>query len=112
MFKRFWPTKHLPNLSKLGLTTPRSLTSHLWLTGGSGSGKSSLLELIMHDVLAMGVSCMWFGVKSDEADAAVRIVSESRQRDRLIRLVPGEFTFNVAAYNSDAKAVARQRSCG
>lgn len=103
MFNRFWKQQHLPTLTKLGLTTPRSLTSHIWLTGGSGSGKSSLLELIMHDVLDMGVSCMWFGVKSDEADAAVRIISESHQRDRLIRLVPGKFTFNVAAYELGRK---------
>lgn len=103
MLKRLWTRNKWPTLSKLGLTTPRSLTSHLWLTGGSGSGKSSLLELIMHDVLDMGVSCMWFGVKSDEADSAVRIIEASRQRDRLIRLVPGEFTFNVAAYELGRK---------
>lgn len=97
MFRRLLRGKRWPTLAKLGLTSPRSLTSHIWLTGGSGSGKSSLIELIMRDVLDMGVSCLWFGVKTSEAVEASRIIGESRQRDRLIRLVPGAFTMNVAA---------------
>jgi hypothetical protein len=85
-------------LSMLGLDELMALCSHLFLIGGSGSGKTSALKIIMAEIIDRGVGCVWGCVKSDEAENAISVINSTSMRDRLLHLVPGEFCFNFLSY--------------
>lgn len=85
-------------LRMLHLESLPKLTSHIFLMGASGSGKSSLLKLLMRELLNSGLGCVWFSVKSSEPEEAIAVIKSTQMRNRLIHLVPGQFTFNVASY--------------
>ncbi|TWT35175.1 AAA-like domain protein [Posidoniimonas corsicana] len=81
----------------------KSLCDHTLAVGGSGSGKSSLLKVLLTDALrrtcqGRPIGCVWSCVKNDEADAAIRIISAASAEGRLLHLVPGQFTCNVLSY--------------
>jgi len=85
-------------LKDLGLT-PRDLPSHFFLCGATGVGKTSVLRLLLAAFIEWVAPGAIHGcVKADEADWICDIVTQSRMKNRLLRLVPGQFTFNVAAY--------------
>ena len=66
--------------------------------GASGSGKSSLIKRLMKELLNEGMGVVWFSVKTSEPNEAIQIIHSSKMKDRLLHLVPGQFTFNVAQY--------------
>ncbi len=74
------------------------ICSGMFLLGTTGSGKTSVLRILMQAILNHHVSCLWCCVKQDEADNAQAVIESTVMRDRLLRLRPGEFTFNFAAY--------------
>lgn len=85
-------------LHRLGLTE-HDLCRHFFLCGETGSGKTSVLRILLKAFLWMvypgGVHCC---VKADEAHWICKLVRTTPMRDRLLHLVPGQFTFNIAAY--------------
>ncbi len=94
----FLNRKRLSALSMLGLDDLMALCSHLFLIGGSGSGKTSALKIIMAEILDRGVGCVWGCVKSDEAENAISVINSTCMKDCLLHLVPGKFCFNFLSY--------------
>lgn len=100
-----WPLgKQATPLELLELEDLYSLTGHLWVQGGTGAGKSSLIKLICEDFLRRGrarkpsTSCIWFSVKSSEPDDAADVIRAAGLEHTIMRLTPGTFTFNVASW--------------
>ena len=87
-------------LGMLGLSDAASLCSHLFLMGGSGSGKTSILRILMSEIINRGVGCLWLCVKNDEAQNAIGVINSTTMRDRLIHLAPGQENcrFNFLAW--------------
>ncbi len=85
-------------LSYLGLTQ-QDLTRHFFLCGETGSGKTSVLRLLLKAVLNQfypgGLHCC---VKADEAEWVCQLVRKSAMRERLLHLRLGEFRFNIAGF--------------
>lgn len=85
-------------LNRLGLTE-HDLSRHFFLCGETGSGKTSVLKILLEAYLWLAcpgaVHCC---VKADEADWVCELVESTPMHDRLMRLVPGQFTCNVAAF--------------
>ena len=94
----FRKRKQQTALESLELNDLRSLCSHMFLIGSSGSGKTSVIKILMREILDKGVGCLWGCVKNDEAENAIGVIKSSAMRNRLIHLVPGKFTFNFLAY--------------
>ena len=94
----FFRRKQQTALSMLGLNDLISLCSHIFLIGGSGSGKTSALKIIMQDIFNRGVGCVWGCVKADEAANAISVINSTSMGERLIHLVPGKFCFNFLSY--------------
>lgn len=90
-------------LSMLGLSDLYALCSHIFLIGGSGSGKTSVMKLLMREIIDRGVGCVWGCVKTDEAANAIQVIRSTSMSDRLLHLVPGEFCFNFLAYELSRK---------
>lgn len=84
-------------LDALGMSV-EDACSHLFLVGTTGSGKSSILRIVMQAMLQRAVSVVWSCVKNGEADEAQKIIRSTIFRDRLLRLTPGHFTFNFVSY--------------
>ncbi|MCA9178414.1 MAG: type IV secretion system DNA-binding domain-containing protein [Planctomycetales bacterium] len=87
-------------LTQLGMSS-EGVCSHLFLVGGTGAGKTSVLRLLMRDILkrgSQGVGVLWAAVKPDEFDNAERVAKAARCQDRLVRLTPGAFRYNFLAY--------------
>lgn len=84
-------------LADLGLRI-EDASSHFWLIGTTGSGKSTVLRIFTVDLLNHGFGCVWCCVKGDEADSAVAVIESTVMRDRLLRLRLGEFTFNFVVF--------------
>ena len=90
--------EHIDLLDHLGLSE-LDLSSHLFFCGQTGAGKTSLLRLILKAYLwRVSPGAIHCCVKADEADWICELVSSTHMRDRLIRLIPGQFTFNVGGY--------------
>ena len=87
-----------PTMRKLGIPSLASLCSHFLALGSSGSGKTSVIKLLMQDVFDLGASCVWGCAKSDEAQNAIDVISKSKMKQHLLHLVPGKFRFNFLAY--------------
>lgn len=85
-------------LRQIHLDSTQKLTSHVFLMGASGSGKSSLIKRVMKELLDCGFPCIWFTVKNSEPIDALHLIGSSKMKHRLIHLKPGYFTFNFAAY--------------
>ncbi len=101
-----WPfskRRRLSALAMLGLEDLMALCSHIFLIGGSGSGKTSALKIIMAEILDRGVGCVWGCVKSDEAENAISVINSTSMRNRLLHLVPGKFCFNFLSYELGRK---------
>lgn len=85
-------------LDYLGMTAA-DLSSHVFLCGQTGSGKTSVIKMLLEAVLWLvlpgAVHCC---VKADEADWICKLVRRTPLRSRLMRLIPGQFTFNFAAF--------------
>ena len=94
----FKKRKRQTALSMLGLDDLMALCSHIFLIGGSGSGKTSALKIIMAEIINRGVGCVWGCVKSDEAENAISVINSTFMRNRLLHLVPGQFCFNFLSY--------------
>ena len=94
----FFRRKRKSALSMLGLNDLIALCSHIFLIGGSGSGKTSTIKILMADVINRGVGCVWGCVKNDEAANAISVIRSTSMRNRLIHLVPGKFCFNFLSY--------------
>lgn len=89
---------HVDLLDYLGLRVT-DLSSHLFFCGQTGSGKTSLLRLILREYIRLvSLGAVHCCVKADEADWICRLIASTHMRKRLVRLIPGQFTFNVAGY--------------
>ena len=91
-------------LAALGLDELADLCSHIFLIGGSGSGKTSCLKIIMQEIISRGVGCVWGCVKNDEAANAINVINSTPMRDKLVHLIPGEFTFNFLSHELTRKS--------
>ena len=80
-------------LSQLGMTL-EDFASSVFLTGTTGSGKTSVMKILAYAVLNLGSGCLWACTKANEAANAEAVIQATVMRDRLLRLVPGRFTFN------------------
>lgn len=85
-------------LNDLGLTA-HDLSSHFFLCGATGSGKTSVLKQLLEGYIEMvAPGALHCCVKADEKVWVSELVERSRMRHRLLLLIPGKFTFNFAAY--------------
>lgn len=87
-------------LDLLGMTL-EDVSSHIFAIGATGSGKTSVLKILLRDILRRGgpsVGCLWCCVKPDEAANARRVIELAGALNRLLHLVPGQFTYNFLAY--------------
>jgi len=80
-------------LGQLGMTL-EDVASSVFLTGTTGSGKTSVMKILAYSVLNFGVGCLWACAKASEAANAAAVIGATVMRDRVLRLVPGQFTFN------------------
>ncbi|QDS91435.1 AAA-like domain protein [Roseimaritima multifibrata] len=88
-----WPFRRPDSLKMLGLST-EDICSHIFAIGASGSGKTSLLKILMEDIIRRDVSVLWACVKADESENAIRVIKKAGKEHKLKHLVPGKFTFN------------------
>ncbi len=82
----------------LGITA-QDLSRHFFLCGETGSGKTSVLRILLEAVLNRyrpgGLHCC---VKADEAEWICELIESTSMRDRLLHLQLGKFHFNVAGF--------------
>ena len=73
---------------------------HLFFCGETGSGKTSAIRILLKAVLWLDapIGAIHACVKADEAEGICRLVEDTPRADDLVRLKPGAFRFNVAAY--------------
>ncbi|RCS46476.1 hypothetical protein DTL42_16090 [Bremerella cremea] len=94
----FWKARD--SLDLLGISL-EDVCSHIFAIGGTGSGKTSVLKILLRDILRRGgpnIGCLWCCVKPDEAANACRVIELAGAQDRLLILVPGEFTYNFLSF--------------
>ncbi len=85
-------------LRRLGLTE-HDLSRHFFFCGETGSGKTTVMRILLEAYLWLVCpgavhSC----VKVDEAEWICALVRSTPMRNRLMHLIPGQFTFNVAGF--------------
>lgn len=88
------------SLDKLGMSI-EDACSHILAIGGTGSGKTSVLKILLIDILRRGgrnVGCLWAGVKPDEVENFKKIIAAAGAKDRMMILTPGLFTYNFLAH--------------
>ncbi len=93
----FFRSRRRDVLAELGMSID-DICSHVFAIGASGSGKTSILRILMTAILNHGVGCIWCCVKADEAANAIQVIRGTKMRHRLRHLVPGKFTFNFLSY--------------
>lgn len=99
-FSLFGSTEHEPDavLHNLGLTA-HDLSRHFFFCGETGSGKTSVIRILLSAYLWLECpGALHCCVKKDEAEWICALVRSTPMADRLLHLVPGQFTFNVAGY--------------
>ena len=85
-------------LSYLGLTAS-DLCRHFFFCGETGSGKTSVIRILLEAYLWLECpGAMHCCVKADEAEWVCDLVRSTPMANRLIHLIPGEFTFNIAGF--------------
>ena len=94
----FW--RERDSLDLLGMTL-EDVCSHIFAIGGTGSGKTSVLKILLRDILCRGgssIGCLWCCCKPNENINALRVIKLAGADDRLMHLVPGKFTYNFLSH--------------
>ncbi|MEM8669444.1 MAG: TraM recognition domain-containing protein [Planctomycetota bacterium] len=89
------------------------ICSHVFAIGGTGSGKTSVLKILLIDILRRGgngVGGIFAAVKPDEYANIHRILAEAQALDRLIHLQPGRFTYNFLSFELTKTAAGSPRT--
>lgn len=97
---RFNFRREQDTLDLLGMSL-EDVSSHIFAIGGTGSGKTSVLKILLRDIIRRGgtsIGCLWCCVKPDEAVNASRVIEMAGASERLMHLTPGKFTYNFLAY--------------
>lgn len=86
-------------LDMLGISQA-DLCSHVLAIGGSGSGKTSVMKVLLVDVLRRykNTGSIVAAVKPDEMDNWRNIAQLAGVSNRLVRLAPKTFTYNFLAW--------------
>lgn len=88
------------SLDLLGMSLD-DVCSHVFAIGGTGSGKTSVLRILLIDILLRGgtsVGGLFAAVKPDEFSNVRRIIEDGNALSRLVHLKAGSFTYNFLAY--------------
>lgn len=95
---RFGRRRH-DSLDMLGMSQ-EDLCSHVLAIGGSGSGKTSVLKVLLVDIFRryQRTGAIVAAVKPDEFENMRRIAELAGVSTRLVRLAPSTFTFNFLAW--------------
>lgn len=93
------------SLDQLGLR-PIDLCSHVLLMGGSGSGKTSVLKIMLVDIFRRGgdrIGALFAAVKADDWEMVQRVARLAGVSNRLVRLSKSTFTYNFLSWELNRK---------
>ncbi|MCD0458128.1 type IV secretion system DNA-binding domain-containing protein [Roseiconus lacunae] len=100
------------SLDMLGMLM-EDVCSHVFAIGGTGSGKTSVLKILLRDILRRGgpnVGGIFAAVKPDEFSNIYGILSAANALDRLVHLRPGMFRYNFLAFELTQTAAGSPRT--
>jgi hypothetical protein len=92
------PRKKRQTLETFGISLNQA-ASGILATGQIGAGKTSLISILARSILEQGVGCCWCGVKPDETQHAIDIITKAGRAKDLVVFGPGHgYSFNPLAY--------------